>query len=206
MTTEAGHPLKLTIAAGSLARFLPLLGQGFRIAGGAGGSVEQFICRECGISADYLNDRVQTVFLNGKAIDDLRSAEVTDGATLALSAAMPGLAGAVLRRGGAYAAMRRQISHDGRGAAAASGTVRVRVKLFNLVARDLGPAFFKRGVLIPGADLKEFLHRLGTGLSSICRSAQWQGRAVACSDLAGVVREDAWVVLQVVESESGYSA
>ena len=199
MTTEAGHPLKLTIAAGSLARFLPLLGQGFRIAGGAGGSVEQFICRECRISADYLNDRVQTVFLNGKAIDDLRSAEVTDGSTLALSAAMPGLAGAVLRRGGAYAAMRRQISHEGRGEPAGGSAVRVQVKLFNLVARDLGPDFFARGVWVSAAALKEFLCRLGPGLSSICRAVQWQKRPVKCSAAAGLLPEEGWILLQITE-------
>lgn len=199
MKTETPHRLTLTIAAGSLSRFLPLLGQGFRVTGKAGGSVEQFICRECGISADYLNERVQTVFLDGKAIDDLRAAEVADGSTLALSAAMPGLAGAVLRRDGAYAAMRRQITHDGRSGAAAHSAVRARVKLFNLVARELGPEFLAHGVWVSGADLKGFLDRLGQRLGSICRAAQWQGRTVACSAAAGVLPEDAWVVLQLVE-------
>ncbi|MFO7707160.1 MAG: hypothetical protein R6V84_03230 [Desulfobacterales bacterium] len=199
MTTESIHPLTLTIAAGSLSRFLPLLGQGFRVTGGRGGSVEQFICRECGIPPAYLNERVQTVFLDGKAIDDLHSAEVKDGSSLALSAAMPGLAGAVLRRGGAYAAMRRQISHDSRGVAAADSAVRVRVKLFNLVARELGPEFFKRGIQVPAAEVREFLDRLGTGLSSICRGARWQGVSVACSAAAGVLPADGWVMLQLFE-------
>jgi hypothetical protein len=200
MTTETPHRLTLTIAAGSLSRFLPLLGQGIRVTGDRGGSVEQFIRRECGISADYLNERIQTVFLNGKAIDDLHSAEVADGATLALSAAMPGLAGAVLRRGGAYAAMRRQISHEGRGETAGGSAVRVRVKLFNLVAQERGPDFLGRGVCLSAADLKEFLDRLGPGLNSICRAAQWQGRPVACSAAAGALPEDGWVLLQIVEA------
>jgi hypothetical protein len=200
MKTETPHRLTLTIAAGSLSRFLPLLGQGFMVTGDHGGSLEQFICRECGISADYLNERVQTAFLDGKAIDDLRTAEVADGSTVALSAAMPGLAGAVLRRGGAYAAMRRQISHDVRSKTAAGSAVHVRVKLFNLVAREVGPGLLKRGVWVYGPDLKEFLERLGHTLSSICRAAQWQERPVGCSAAAGVLPEDAWVVLLLVES------
>ncbi len=101
MTTETPHRLTLTIAAGSLSRFLPLLGQGIRVTGDRGGSVEQFIRRECGISADYLNERIQTVFLNGKAIDDLHSAEVADGATLALSAATGSSSSTWWRRNGA---------------------------------------------------------------------------------------------------------
>lgn len=199
MKTATASQLALRIAAGSLSRFLPLMGQGFRVTGTKSGSVEQFIRRECGIAADYLNERIQTVFLNGKAIDDLHSADVADGATLALSAAMPGLAGAVLRRGGAYAAMRRQISHEGRGETAGGSAVRVRVKLFNLVARDLGPDFLARGMWVSAADLKEFLNRLGRGLSSICRAAQWQGHPVECSAAAGVLPEDGWILLQVVE-------
>ena len=92
MDPEKTSRLTLTVAADGLSRFLPLLGQGFTVKRPAGASVEEFLCRECGIAPDYLRDRVQTVFLNGKAIDDLAAAEVSDGATSALSAAMPGLA------------------------------------------------------------------------------------------------------------------
>jgi hypothetical protein len=199
MESESDHRLSLTIAFGSLSRFLPLLGQGFRVAAGGGGSLEEFIRRECGVSPDYLREHVQTVFLDGRAIDDLTTAVVADGSTLALSAAMPGLAGAVLRRGGAYAAMRRQISYDGRGETTASGALHVRVKLFNLVARELGPEFLKRGVRVYGAELKGFLNRLGPSLSSICKAAQWRGLSVACSAAAAVVPEDEWIELKLLE-------
>ncbi len=200
MTTETDHRLTLTIAAGGLSRFLPLLGRGFRVDGMAGGPVERFICRECGISPNYLNERVQTVFLDGKAIDDLGQARVRDGSTLALSAAMPGLAGAVLRRGGAYAAMRRQISYDGGGPEAGGGAIRVQVKLFNLVARELGPGFLARGIRVEGGDLREFLERMGSGLRSICRAAQWEGRPVAWDAAAGLLPADAPVLLKLVEA------
>ncbi|MCU0561522.1 MAG: hypothetical protein MUD16_15185 [Desulfobacterales bacterium] len=199
MQTATERELRLRVAAGGLARFLPLLGQGVRVTGASGASAEQFIRRELAIAADYLNERIQTVFLDGKAIDDLGAAEVGDGSTLALSAAMPGLAGAVLRRGGAYAAMRRQISHEGRGAAAGGGTVRVRVKLFNLVARELGPDLLTRGVWVSAADLRGFLDRLGAGLGSICRAAQWQGRPVACRAAAGRLPAEGWVLLRITE-------
>jgi hypothetical protein len=202
MTSVPNQRLILTIAAGSLSRFLPLLGRGFTVEGAAGGSVEGFICRACGISPEYLDERVQTVFLDGKAIDDLRQARVRDGSTLALSAAMPGLAGAVLRRGGAYAAMRRQISYEGAGPEEGREAIRVKLKLFNLVAQELGPGFLSRGIRVRGGDLNDFLDRMGPGLRSICRAAEWNGRPVACETAVGELPGDAPVLLRLVEAAS----
>ena len=66
-------------------------------------------------------------------------------AWLALSAAMPGLVGATLRRGGTYAAMRAAITRAAeRGAAAAREEPLVRVKLFNLLIDELGPLLLAR--------------------------------------------------------------
>lgn len=200
MTTGPNHRLTLTIAAGSLPRFLPLLGRGFSVEGAAVVSVERFICHECGISPEYLNERVQTVFLDGNAIDDLGQARVRNGSTLALSAAMPGLAGAVLRRGGAYAAMRRQVPHEGGGPEERRGAIRVTVKLFNLVAQELGPGFLTRGIWVRGGDLNDFLERMGPGLASICRAAEWNGRPAACASAGAQLPEEAPVRLRLIES------
>ena len=49
--------------------------------------------------------------LDGKPVDDIGAALVQDGSTLALSAAMPGLVGATLRRGGAYSSFRSAITY-----------------------------------------------------------------------------------------------
>ena len=68
MDAETTPRLTLTVAAGAISRFLQLLGQGFTVKQPAGASVEEFLCRGCGIAPDYLRDRIQTVFLNGKAI------------------------------------------------------------------------------------------------------------------------------------------
>ncbi len=167
--------VSLKMLPGGMHRFLPLLGEGFVVHGRAGLSVEAFLCGEIGIPANYLRDRVQTVFLNGKAIDDLGSTVVVDNSVMALSAAMPGLAGAVLRRGGFYAAMRRQISHETAADARTGKAAAVTLKLFNLVARELGPNFLEKGILIPCGRLREFLDRQGRWEHAGCVAAEVDG-------------------------------
>jgi hypothetical protein len=78
---------------------------------------------------------------------------------VALSGAMPGLAGAIFRKGGAYASFRSNV-------AAAPSSFReppfegiVILKLFNQVAADLGPYFLKKGIRIKGSMLSDFFRR-----------------------------------------------
>jgi hypothetical protein len=201
MDAETTHRLTLTVDPGAISRFLPLLGQGFTVKRAAGASVEEFLCRGCGIAGDYLRERVQTVFLNGKAIDDLAAAVVGDGSTIALSAAMPGLAGAVLRKGGAYAAMRRQISHADPGGSRAGGPVSVSIKLFNLVARELGPGFLEQGVLIRAADLQDFFRRQDRAFGKIGRSADIDGRPVDFEKVPDIIPENRLVLLALKPAE-----
>ena len=65
-----------------------------------------------GLSPEYVDKRIQTLFLNGKAIDNPDTALLKEDSTLALSAAMPGLLGATLRKGSYYARMRNEISYQ----------------------------------------------------------------------------------------------
>ncbi len=117
-------------------------------------SVGDFLTGQLGIDPDYVRDRIATVFLDGSVVDDLAAATVWPGSTLTLSAAMPGLVGATLRRSGFYAAMRSEISwkleggavSEGREGDAPPGTV--RLKLFNTVLREIGPALLRRGVMV----------------------------------------------------------
>lgn len=113
-----------------------------------------FLTAQLGIDDAYVRTRIETIFLDGMVVDDLETSVVHDGSTVTLSAAMPGLVGATLRRGGYYRAMRSGISWStlaGPDTAAAAGPGLVRVKLFNLVLRELGPQLLGRGVLLdPG--------------------------------------------------------
>ena len=112
------------------------------------------LTEQLGLDDAYVRSRIETIFLDGLVVDDLDGSIVRDGSTITLSAAMPGLVGATLRRGGYYKAMRREISwsaasHDDPASAASTGLV--RVKLFNLVLREAGPQLLRRGVLVDRA-------------------------------------------------------
>jgi hypothetical protein len=189
--------LTLTVSGSAVSRFFPILGEGLLVKGPGGESVEGFLQKAVGVSPAYLKDRVQTVFLGGRALDDFSTAVVGDGDVLALSAAMPGLAGAVLRRGGFYAAMRRPISHEGGGAAAAGAEITVTLKLFNLVARDLGPGLLGRGILLPGSRLKDFIARQGRWIWAGCTAVSAGGRPLDAAEVVGLLPADGCAVLTV---------
>jgi hypothetical protein len=165
----------LFVEKSSVPAFYPLLARGFTIKTRVGCSVKALICSCLGLSADYLEQRLQTIFLDGKAVDDTEATVVRQGATLALSAAMPGLAGATLRRGSAYAAMRNQITHQKGTCGESTEDGTICLKLFNLVAKDVGHLFLEKGVLISGKYLKDFFRSASDKFLSGFRSGEVDG-------------------------------
>ncbi|MFZ3045276.1 MAG: hypothetical protein WA151_05130 [Desulfatirhabdiaceae bacterium] len=136
------------------ARLSSLFQRGFRVHARVGCSVTEFLCHQIGIQPDYLQNRIQTIFLDGKAIDAPERSVITNGSTLALSAAMPGLAGATFRKGGKYAALRAGITDTASEIEAHIETGLVTVRLFNFIAAELGPLFLKQGIVIRGKDVE----------------------------------------------------
>ena len=167
--------ISLTVKPDRISLFSPLLGQGFTLKIRTGISVRDLLCRQIDVSDDYLDQRIQTIFLDGKVVDNLDTAVIRQGSTLALSAAMPGLAGATLRRGGAYAAMRSQISHKNNTANYSAENGTVMLKLFNLVALELGPLFLKQGIWIEGKNLENFFRRVPDFFWNGCLTAEVDG-------------------------------
>jgi hypothetical protein len=153
------EPLEITIEI--YEKYLPifsqLLGQGFTIGIRTGCSLKALLRDQLGFEEAYIENRIQTLFLNYIAVDDLETVIVNPGAILALSAAMPGLVGATFRKRGAYSAMRSQISHENSTAASVCHDGEIILRLFNLIAKEEGPRFLKNGILIKGRDLDDFL-------------------------------------------------
>ncbi len=175
--------LCLTVEKELIPTFYALLSQGFTVKVKVGCTLRELLRLQMGLSADYIEQRVQTIFLDGKAVDNIDTAVVRRGSTLALSAAMPGLAGATLRRGGAYASLRSQISHEQTPVPDNVKDGELVMKLFNLVARELGPTFLEQGVWINGKNLQGFFQRVPDNFRSGCRAAELNGQLLEIDSL-----------------------
>jgi hypothetical protein len=156
--------------------FFELLCTGILVETPTGLSVREFLYGVLGLEHKYVDTRIQTVFLNGRALDDIDGAILENGSVLALSGAMPGLAGAVFRRGGAYATLRSNVGAAPKPFIDAPHVGSVIVKLFNQTAADLGPMFFKKGIRVKGHMLSQFLQHNLEKLQNIQAFIEVEGK------------------------------
>ena len=179
--------LLLNVKAEVMPVFFQLLEQGFIHESYPGCSVRDLICGQLGLDPQYLEERIQTIFLDHKPVDDLDSAIVQKGSVLAFSAAMPGLAGATLRKGGRFAALRKQISCDARGDCRSGQKTKVTIKYFNMVAKELGRKHFEKGIWIKGSNLNGFFSKQIENLKVKITSAQLDGNEIESNTLSGIL-------------------
>lgn len=178
--------LTLTVSTGQLPKFFQLLEQGFLLESPVGCSLRDFICGGLGLDGQYLADRVQTIFLDHNPVDDIDTALIREDSTVALSAAMPGLAGATLRKGGQFAAMRNQISCQTGTACKSDQQTMVTVKYFNAVAKDLGEDQLKNGIRIQDSNFIWFVDKHIQALQTHIRSVRLDGKTIDPHTLASI--------------------
>jgi len=106
-----------------------------------------------GFTAQYIETTVQTIFIDGVAADSL-DRDLVNGSTLALSAAMPGLAGAIFRRQGLHGSLRSQPVAKAKLDLSACGFV--TLKLFNSIAADRVGDLLPAGILVTGKAFCDF--------------------------------------------------
>lgn len=147
--------LSRQLDADKLSVFFPLFQAGVDLRVENGCTVTELLTEQFGIPEDYISSRITTIFLNHKAVDDAGKALVTNGSTLALSGAMPGLVGATMRSGGHLAALRGAMTYHNPTEAVARGAAQIRLKLFNLLLNELAPRFLAHGIIISTGQLKE---------------------------------------------------
>lgn len=204
-TNAAETPIRirLTATAAVCEKFCLLAGSGFRIFARLGCNVRELLCGQLGIEPEYLDTRIQTIFLNGQVVDDPDLAVVPPGSTIALSAAMPGIAGAMLRKKSRYAPMRTELTCP---SPSRSPEPRVEgdvvLKLFNLLQQELGPGFLRRGIRISGSALRELLEGRWNPFRAGLVAAEVSGEPVAPTALLDADWTNQEVLL-VVEPQAG---
>jgi hypothetical protein len=149
--------LLIRVKADCVAGFFQFLQRGIIVRAEVGCSLRSFLRGQLQLPPQFIEDHIQTIFLNGKPVDNIDAATVKDGCTLALSSAMPGLVGATMRREGYYASLRSQISHGVEKEDTFTETGFITLKLFNMVASDLGPSFLENGIQVTKEDLGDFI-------------------------------------------------
>jgi hypothetical protein len=189
--------LSLTLEKTLIPIFYQLLSKGFVINAQTGCTIKELLCGQLNIKEDYLEERIQTIFLNLKTVDNVNSAVIREGSILALSAAMPGVLGATLRKGGWYAPMRRQISHEKDITSDIHKKGEVTIKLFNLIARELGPLFLERGIQIKGEDFYDIIAGNDVVFMAGCKKAIKDDNDIDTEKLMEVVWKNKQVFLQI---------
>ncbi len=153
--------LSLTVESRILPIFFSILQDGFLIEAQLGCSIREFLRKRCQLAHDTIANRISTVFLDGKPVDDLDSVFIKENCTLALSGAMPGLVGAVMRSNSPLRSFRNSITHGGdeRSEQQLQDGL-IRLKLFNTVMSELAPSFLRKGILLPPHAMKDLFFRL----------------------------------------------
>jgi hypothetical protein len=151
-------PLELTLILPeeAVAGFASLLQHGILYAVERPVAILPFLLALPGFTPEYIEKTVQTIFINGVAADSL-DRSLAAGSTLALSAAMPGLAGAIFRRQGLHGSLRSQPAGKVESSSTASGYI--TLKLFNSIAADRVRDLLIQGIQVSGKTLHDFAAR-----------------------------------------------
>jgi hypothetical protein len=190
--------VELRIAASAIGGLIPLLGQGVGIDAPLGISLQHWLSVQLAFGDDYVANRIQSIFVNGKPVDDEQNTTVTHGAVIALSAAMPGLVGATLRKDGLVAGMRSTISHAASAPSDERRNGRVTLKLFNMIAREMGICVLSQGVWISGEQMVDTLKSLALFGMPSEQCCQWDGMPMDPGQLAGKAKSADHLFLRVV--------
>jgi hypothetical protein len=202
METQNSKHINIVVKTDRIAVFFRLIESGFRLRIKTGLSIRELFCDQLGVSDAYYDDRIQTIFLDSKPVDNDNITRVYDGARIALAAAMPGLVGATFRKGGLYASFRGTISHSETGNCGVTGDGEIVLKLFNMVAKELGPAFLQKGIIIEGKLFQDFMLRNLEDLKAACNSTHLNNAEIDIARLNEMKWADREIFLRVRSAEN----
>lgn len=179
--------------------FHSLLREGVEVMVRLGRTVREVLEDDLHIQEDIIEQEIQSLFLNNHPVDDLGTRIQTQGSVLSLSAAMPGLVGACMRRGGAYAGLRQGISWAEEEGPDQTEKGLIQVKLFNFMAPRLGILLLSQGVRVEGRRLAQVIDNLSESEKARIKSLQIDSEKqdIQSSKPAARIAEQEKVLLQV---------
>lgn len=190
--------LQLTVSPGKLIFHTTLLQAGVEYEIAARTPLLDFLCTCPGFSRQYIEDVVQTIFVDGNAVDDLEMPLTECRQTVALSAAMPGLAGAIFRKNSLHSSLRtpqqdRETTGENR-----QDTIQITLKLFNKILRDRGVLLLQSGVTLSSAAFLSFM-RKRPELEETILSATLDQQRIHMAELAGRIQQLRYIKLRISE-------
>lgn len=150
--------IELIVKTDALPRFTTLLQSGIYMELDQGTSIGELLFALPGFSEKYVKETVQTIFLNGLPADTLQQKLFGKEAVIAISAAMPGLAGAIFRKDGVHASLRTTTAAELSSQDALETPITIRLKLFNMIAMDRGEELLANTCIITAKSIGAFLN------------------------------------------------
>jgi hypothetical protein len=196
---HASPDVHFTVPSHTLPFFTTLLQSGIEIMAKSGDTIGTFLDQFPGFTPEYLADSVQTIFLDGTAVDDLTLPLKGDAPVVALSAAMPGLAGAIFRKNSFHSALRTATGTHLSGPEPEK-KITVTLKLFNSIARERGGDMLRAGVSVRTAILSGFLKRRPALWGSIA-TIRHKDRDLSQMELADVLEHHAKISLYITSDD-----
>jgi hypothetical protein len=154
--------IEITVLKPRLSLMRLLLGFGIYFQTPEQITLNSFLREFLALDQDYIDNRIQTMFMDGKPVDDPEKTLIKKDCEIGLSAAMPGVFGAAFRKQGIYSGLRRQTGDDEKkpeNDCIKNSPAMVKVKLFNQVAADIGNRLLKSGVCMDAGIFSDFWKR-----------------------------------------------
>ncbi len=179
--SPANYPtISLKLPPKNINRLATLLQRGFIVPCLKPISLHELLLGLPGFDLHYIENRIETIFINGSAADSLRLL-IEPGSTVALSAAMPGLAGAIFRKNSSHATLRSTPAKTPTQNKNQHGFL--TIKLFNMVAADMVAPLLHHGILMNKATLSRFFQNRGELLESLITSIYLDAASIPLNKL-----------------------
>ncbi len=190
--------LELLIPAGTSNKYTTLLQAGILEERSASTTIGEFLASLPGFTNHYIRERIETIFLNGLPVDDLETRMSGPSPVLAISASMPGLAGAIFRKNSFHAALRTSKSDSLPDRALSTEKIIIRLKFFNSIASEKGGIILQNGCLMDCDSVLKFIN-YRRQLFSHLLALHCDDKAVRLADLETFLPKSENVFLRIQE-------